>query len=324
LSDLVYEPARRLKSLFDEAGAKLVLFVEVAELEKIEQFGTDSAIEDVKAQIREFHREGHEVALHIHPQWCNARYDAAGWTLDYDEYGLGQLSESRIDVIVGRSIAWLRGVLDEPEFTPISFRAGNWLLQPTGRIARVLARHGIKIDSSVYKGGRQRKHGLDYRRALVNGDSWNFSDDVNVPDPAGALLEIPVFTRMVPFWKMITTKRLGLQAKAQAERKSWCEKIDRMLDLLRLYHPLKFDFCRMTSTELTRMMESVNRGRQTDSDSCAPIVAIGHTKDLEDFRAVEAFLSYLKQESIGTTTFREILAGWNAVSSVSEPLLSAL
>src|SRR5947209_1806472 len=131
LRDLVYEPARRLRSLFEKAGAKLVVFVEAAEFEKVDQFRTDPAIDDIKEQIREFHRDGHEIALHIHPQWCNARYEAGAWILDYEEYSLGHLSEERIDVIVGRSIVWLRAVLGEPDFTPVSFRAGNWLLQPT-------------------------------------------------------------------------------------------------------------------------------------------------------------------------------------------------
>jgi hypothetical protein len=321
LRDLVYEPARRLKSLFEKAGAKLVVFVEAAEFEKVDEFRTDPAIDDVKEQIREFRRDGHEIALHIHPQWCNARYEAGAWKLDYEEYSLGRLSEERIDIIVSQSIAWLRAVLGDPEFIPISFRAGNWLLQPTEKIARVLIRHGIKIDSSVYKGGRQRRHGLDYRPALGNGYYWNFTDDVNMPDPGGALLEIPVYTRRVPFWKMITSKRFGLQAKARSGNKSWREKIGRLLDLARFNHPLKFDFCRMTLPELAGTMETVIHSTPTDQHR--PIVAIGHTKDLEDFEAIQAFLSFLRQQSIGTTTFREMLAEWNPVSSVSETLISA-
>ena len=37
LRELVYEPAKRLKEVFEDAGAKLVVFVEVAELEKIDE-----------------------------------------------------------------------------------------------------------------------------------------------------------------------------------------------------------------------------------------------------------------------------------------------
>ncbi len=265
LKELVFEPAKRLKTIFDEAGAKLVVFVEAAELEKIDACGTDAAIDDVKQQIREFHQDGHEIALHIHPQWCNARYQDGAWKLDYDEYSLGRLSEQRIDAIVSQSIAYLRSVLGDSDFTPLSFRAGNWLLQPTEKIARVLARHGIKIDSSVYKGGRQHKHGLDYRRAAANGCFWNFSDDVNVADPNGPLLEIPVHTRMVPFWKMATSKRIGLQYKAATGTQPARDRFDRLLDLARFRHPLKFDFCRMTLTELVSTIETARRAHRLRS-----------------------------------------------------------
>ena len=163
LKELVLEPARQLKTIFDRAGAKFVVFVEAAELEKIENEQTDPAISEVKDQIREFYQEGFEIALHLHPQWCNARYQDNRWNLDYTEYNLCTLPEQRITEIVGRSIAYLRKVVDVPDFTPLSFRAGNWLFQPTATAARVLAKHGIKVDSSVFKGGRQHKHNLDYR-----------------------------------------------------------------------------------------------------------------------------------------------------------------
>ena len=213
LKELVFEPAKRLKTIFDEAGEKFVVFVEAAELEKIDTCRTDPAIDQVKDQIREFHQDGFEIALHLHPQWCNARYENRKWNLDYTEYNLCTLPEKRIAEIVDRSIAYLRDVLSAPDFTPLSFRAGNWLFQPTASAARVLAERGIKIDSSVFKGGRQHRHHLDYRRAIKNGYYWMFGDDVTIPDPAGPLFEIPIYTKLVPFWKMATSKRLGLHHK---------------------------------------------------------------------------------------------------------------
>jgi hypothetical protein len=304
LRDLVYEPARRLKEIFDKAGAKMVMFVEAAELKKIDALRTDPAIDDVKQQIREFHRDGHEIALHIHPQWFNARYENGVWKLDYSEYSLGNLSEQRIDAIVGQSIQYLRDVVEDPSFIPISFRAGNWLLQPTSKISRVLSRHGIKIDSSVYKGGLQRKHGLDYRPAAANGYYWNFSEDVNVPDPSGPLCEIPVYIRMVPFWKMATGKRLGLQYKAgSGSRGVVRDRLNRLLDLARLSHPLKFDFCRMTLSELVSTIEKASEADRSDPQSYKPIVSIGHTKDLQDFGTIQAFLSFLDRKLVHVRTF---------------------
>ena len=66
LKDLVYEPADRLRDVFRKWGARFVNFVEVAEFEKIEACGTDSAIELVRRQVGELYREGFEVVLFLH------------------------------------------------------------------------------------------------------------------------------------------------------------------------------------------------------------------------------------------------------------------
>ena len=305
LGELVFEPAKRLKTIFDEAGAKFVVFVEAAEFEKIDAFRTDPGIDEVKDQIREFHRDGFEIALHLHPQWCNARYDGKKWSLDYAEYNLCTLPEKRIVEIVDRSIAYLRDVLNAPDFTPFSFRAGNWLFQPTVSAARVLAERGIKVDSSVFKGGRQHKHDLDYRRAVKNGYYWMFGSDVTIPDPAGPLLEIPIHTKLVPFWKMFTGKRLGLQQKAASSNRTLRDRLDRLFDLARFHQPLKFDFCRMTRSELVAMMTALIKEDQTSPELSKPIVAIGHTKDLVDFETIELFLSYLGEKQIPVSTLEQ-------------------
>ena len=216
LKDLVYEPTRQLMGIFDKFDAKLVVFTEAAEFEKIAAHASDAYIGEVEDQIRELHEQGHEIALHLHPQWFRAEYRDGRWCLDNREYNLCNLPEERITEIIGQSIGYLRSVLKDSDFSPFSFRAGNWLFQPTATAAAILSRHGIKVDSSVFKGGRQHKHGLDYRPAIKNGDWWLFKNDVNVPDPTGLMLEIPIYTRMVPVWEMVTPKRIGLQQKSDA------------------------------------------------------------------------------------------------------------
>lgn len=306
LRELVYEPARELKNIFDKTGSKLVIFVEVAELEKFEAYGPDPVIIDVKQQVKEFYQHGHEIALHLHSQWCNASYKNDGWVLDYEEYNLCTLPSDRIAEIIDNALYYLRTTLDSPDYTPISFRAGNWLFQPTEAAARALAARGIKIDSSVFKGGLQYLYKLDYRSAIGNGYFWKFYANVNTPDPKGILLEIPIYTQMVPFWKIITSKRVGLQQKGSSEQDTIKGKLFRILDRLRFRQPLKFDFCRMTITELTNMVDRIIREDEADTASFRPIVAIGHTKDLVDFQTVESFLVYLSKKGIRSSTFEEV------------------
>ena len=306
LRELIYEPTERLREVFRNWDARFVAFVEVAELERIESCETDSAIGSVRRQIREMHAEGHEIALHLHPQWSNAVRKDDEWLLDYSEYNLCTLPSERISEIVERSLAYLRYVLGDPHFTPTSFRAGNWLFQPTSRAAAILTANGLKLDSSVFKGGVQRNHHLDYRRALRNGYYWRFKNDVNTPDAAGPWVEVPIHTEMVGPWRLLTSKRVGLQSKAgfgPGQRRS---RLKRAADFLRARYPLKLDFCRMTLEELTSMVGRIVRDDRETPDVFKPIVAIGHSKDLTDLETVEAFLSFLRANRIGVSTLQGV------------------
>ena len=304
LKELVYEPGLQLVDVFRRRKSRFVAFVEVAEFEIIEANGTDRAVDLVKRQIREFDRDGFEVALHLHPQWYNGHYDRGRWCLDYSEYNLCTLPRERIETIADRSLAYLSYVLKR-QFTPLSFRAGNWLFQPTRTAAEVLRARGIRLDSSVFKGGLQHHHNLDYRPALANGYFWQFSDDANVPDPQGSWLEVPVYTEMVPFWRMLTAKRVGLQSRKTPGTDTQ-PRWSRRRDYLRLQYPLKFDFCRMTLKELTSMVDKVIREDAEEPATFRPLVAIGHTKDLVDVQTVDAFLGFLDARGINVSTFAEM------------------
>ena len=310
LKELVYEPAEKLKVIFDKWNARFVAFVEVAELEIIEARRSDPAIDLVKNQIRSFYEEGFELGLHLHPQWYNGQYVNKEWHLDYSEYNLCELPRNRIADIVDRSLRYFREILAVADYTPLSFRAGNWLFQPTKNVANVIAERGIKVDSSVFKGGLQHQYNLDYRPAMKNGYYWKFTNDVNVASAQGLMLELPIHTQMVLPWKMLTSKRVGLQKKGFSPARSRRSKLNRLRDFLRLRHPLKFDFCRMTLDELTGMVDMVIEEDRQNPLLRRPIVAIGHTKDLVDFETVASFLSFLGLKGIAVSTFAQAYQNW--------------
>jgi hypothetical protein len=306
LAPLVYEPGQRLIEVFRKHGVRFVAYVEAAEFELIEEHRTDAAIELVKQQIAEFHQDDFEVALHLHPQWYGARYEHGVWQLDYSEYNLCTLPRLRIEHIVDRSIDYLRRTVGDRYFTPLSFRAGNWLFQPTRNAADVLATRGIRLDSSVFKGGFQHAHTLDYRPALRNGDYWRFETDVNVEVRDGSWIEVPIYSEMVPFWRMLTSKRVGLQTKGAAAGRTLNHRLSRIRDYMRFRYPLKFDFCRMTLEELTSMTQALLREDRKDPGRIRPMVAIGHTKDLVDVETIDAFLRFLASHDIKVSTFTDI------------------
>ena len=128
---------------------------------------------------------------------------------------------------------------NKEDFIPFSFRAGNWLLQPSRYVAKVLADRGIKVDSSVFKGGVQHQHNLNYMPALKNGYFWRFTDDVSIQNRKGLILELPIYTQMVPTWKIFTTKRVGMQRKSASEPPTNMERLYRLYDFMRFKFPSK-------------------------------------------------------------------------------------
>lgn len=307
LRELVLDPTEQLADLFRHFNAPLVIFVEALEFAKIEEYGSDDAIDEVATQLRRLRSEGHEIALHLHPWWANARYEDRNWHLDWSERNICALSPARIRTIVGQAIAYLRRALDDPEYAPRSYRGGSWLMQPTEQMAHILLEHGVCVDSSVFKGGRVRNLGLDYRPALRNGSWWPFSSDVNVPDNKGKMIELPIYTEMVPFWKMLKSKRLRIQRRVpSSDHGAPLER--RWADFLRIRYPRKFDFCRMTASEMCAVVEQTLALAGNGHAEPRPIVAIGHTKDLVDFKAIQQFLAFLQENSIAVKTFLGLLA----------------
>jgi hypothetical protein len=306
LRDLVYEPTNRLMSVFMERQASFVVFAEALEFMKIEEHRSDEGIGRVREQLHELLEKGFEIGLHLHPWWWNAKRANGDWHLEWTERNLCEMPEQRIDDVVRSSIEYLRVATGQPGFVPLSFRGGLWLIQPTATMAKVLAKYGLQVDSSVFKGGRIQDVGVDYRPAMRNGYYWRFEADVNSVDPKGALLEVPIHTELVPFWKMISGKRLSLHRKVPGNGNG-APLGNRLGDFARFRYPRKLDFCRMSLHEMCSVMNALLKHDKESPEVYKPVVAIGHSKDLVDFDAIREFLKYLGQNGIAVADFRQVL-----------------
>lgn len=307
LKELVYEPTERLMSIFSERKANFVVFAEALEFIKIEEHRTDEDIGRVRQQLRELFEKGFEIGLHLHPWWWNAKRANGDWQLAWNERNLCKMPEQRIDEVVRSSVEYLKAATGQPGFVPVSFRGGLWLIQPTEKMAKVLAKYGMKVDSSVFKGGRIQDIGVDYRPSMRNGYYWRFGNDVNLMDPKGALLEVPIHTEMVPFWKMLSGKRLGLHKKVPTSNGNGSPLGNRWADYARFRYPRKLDFCRMSLDEMRSVMTALLKQDRETPEVYKPVVAIGHSKDLVDFDAIREFLKFLDQNGIAVADFRQVL-----------------
>ena len=156
------EPTRRMMDLFDRYGAKLTIMADVAEILKFKEYKEKTGRDDyhyeaIAEQLREAIRRGHDVQLHLHASYFNARHENGRWEQDWSEYNFAGLPLDRLNEIVRIGKQYLEDLLQPvvPAYQCMAFRAANWAVSPSRNVVRALIRNGIHVDTSVFKYGRR-------------------------------------------------------------------------------------------------------------------------------------------------------------------------
>jgi hypothetical protein len=95
----IIEPTNRILNICDENKIKITIFFEAIEYlklkdewEKGNSMGYDkNPIKAIEAQLQNAALNGHDIQLHIHPQWVNAKYVNDKWEVDFSNWRLGDL-----------------------------------------------------------------------------------------------------------------------------------------------------------------------------------------------------------------------------------------
>jgi hypothetical protein len=305
------EPTAKLLEVCEQHGAKLTIMVEIGELWAFEKpensrfkehLGYDPA-PLIRQQLREAVRRGHDVQLHLHPHWIHARWKAPCWSLDYNHYQL-------TDFGINETVALLRQGKEDLEtmlhpccddYECVGFRAGHWNTQPSHRYLAALREAGLRSDTSVFKWGYRDGGGttFDYRRAFSNVLAWYAcGDDINQATSETTILEVPIATELVRYFRMLTVRRLRLglrflredyeisAATAILKSASAQTRLRRFPLQLRQFwgqHPRKLDFCKLTAREMQSSIERlINQFSGYSRDLPIPLVMIGHSKELQE------------------------------------------
>jgi hypothetical protein len=169
------------------------------------------AHEAVCRQLGGLARSGHELQLHVHPHWEDARWVSGMWKLDLARYALHSFAPHEIGDIVRRYLEALRD-LGGPG-AGRAYRAGGWVIQPFERLGAALRLAGVTIDSTVYPGGHRASAVQPYDfRSAPRRSRWRFEHDPLVPDEEGTFLEVPIASReLAPafFWRLALAKKAG-------------------------------------------------------------------------------------------------------------------
>ena len=342
--ELIVEPTRRMLDQFDRYGAKLTIMADVAEILKFkeykERFGRDDYHYDAIAeQLKDAVRRGHDVQLHLHASYFNARHEAGRWLQDWSEYNFAGLPLERINQIVRIGKEYLETLLKPicPSYECVAFRAANWSVSPSRNVIRALHDNGIRIETSVFKHGRREGIvNFDYSNAPSDLVPWRVADDdVCRRDDAGKLLEIPIYCERRWLGAFVTPNRIYRAAMTRSHRINNKHHVNGnsgeprkngrhgplgKLTMLTRRHPWKADFNQCSGGQLIRALERAEAkyaGEKTE----LPFVLIGHSKIFTRLneRSLQSFLSFVQSrpDRFGFAKLAAFDPGMNFTKSIS-------
>ena len=319
--NLMVEPTYRLMDMLEQYNQRLTIMADVAEIlcfkRYWQQTGKDDFhVQEVEQQLCDAIRRGHDVQLHIHSSYFKAEWNGTHFDQCIEEYNMAALSYERISNMVGQCVEYLEALLKpiKADYKVWLYRAANWSMMPTPILYKVLTEYGITHDTSVYKGGCQGGNVCyDYRYAHDNLLSYPASsEDINIYDPNGILVEMPIYTEMRPFWDFVSPIRIFRMVRAKFHKhkknktvsSSTAQQVankddNRKLSLRSFFvkSPLKMDFNQVNGRGLIRMMKNIMRRAKQERIDHLDVVLIGHSKTFVPYneKTLRPFLQWLEQ-----------------------------
>ena len=154
--DVLFEPTERIINLLNSYGVTSTFFADICSVFAHKKSGLKEYVDDFEAQLKRMILTGHDVQLHIHPNWLLSNYTEGEWIFDTTHYrihnfGFDADAKTSAQSIIHGGKQYLEDLLQNvcASYKCIAYRAGGYSVQPHQELFQVLMDEGIIIDSSV-------------------------------------------------------------------------------------------------------------------------------------------------------------------------------
>ena len=319
IRDLV-KPTGKILKVLDELGVKATFYVEQLEIDAIISLKSQYPVGSkehadavaLEEQLLDMVQRGHDVQLHLHPQWYGAKYDENFWMLNFDLWRFSALpykSEiygmpGKYDLIkAGKESLEKRLRVVKPNYSCHSFRAGGYNVGEDKTSVEALVENGFKSDSSICFGyfSNSTLSRYDYTGVNSNLAYW-FSRDTFLSGSSErcddrACAELP----LVSIFSSVI-ERLSLSRLFSAIKNRKLKKIEYIATTSNAVPRNKsalansnFDVCLSGKYQIIRLIGEVNRIISSHGSS-APVVLIGHPKDYSMFSPMRKILKLMRNK----------------------------
>lgn len=344
--ELQFRPMRELVKIYNAHGVRGSFNAEVMQQLTFRALERDypelkTLADEWDASVQEAYAQGHDIQLHIHPQWRNAQYEDGQWRLTSD-WSILNYEEDVAFQMMSAGKSYLENLLRpiDPAYRCVSFRSGSWCIAPSPHILSLLVKLGIVFDMSIVGGVRYETKNINLDYTACDEDFLPFypvmTDARLVSDKPEPIICVPtnhfygsrrqVFKHHLDkaLGKIKKRSRSGQAAQVgsrsvEAYGQEWAQT-RHASPWMRVYEKgivpylkgkhLISDIAQLDYALLCEMLASIRRRARNSGLSHVPIILENHTKDIRDFSDIERFVRDVSQaEDIKCLTLTELAAG---------------
>jgi len=320
IESCLIEPTESMLKIANKYSVPLTLMVDICEYHAFKNEEEKKSFPDgytpaswIEKQLIDCIQSGHDVQLHIHPQWTNYTYykERNEFRVDMGRWKVSSISYDELCKILKRGKETLENLLKpyKIEYRCFAFRAGAWSIQPERDVLRALSDTGFRIDSSVAPGCSYKDSLTAYDfRQMPDKPFWHIKENLKT-DSGKGILEVPVYTVKYSFCDKIYYKFLKFlkEVKIRSCKYQGARDYKKKLDLAKKLSPVNvmFDFCAMSDSEMLDIIKKAQK--KAEKFEIFPVVSIGHSKTFNNDKNFDSFIKRALDMGCKFATFKDII-----------------
>jgi len=312
------DPTKSILVILNELNLKATFFVEQLEIDAIielQEHFPPASKEHIEAlaveqQLHDIIQQGHDIQLHLHPQWYKAKYENKEWHLNFDWWRFSALpyntsedgTPGKYELIkTGKESLEKRVRKTLPTYQCHSFRAGGYNVGDGKSSVDALVNNGLKLDSSVCPGffSNSKLSKYDYTAVNANLYYWRSKASLLSPDPnatSESCLQLPLVTVNSSFREKLSCARIYTSIKNRKFKSvNYSGTVVVATPDNTFSTNTNFDVCLSSRAQIKKLYQRIEYLSEYNSDCCL-ITLIGHPKDYSKFSPMKRILKKLSKE----------------------------
>jgi hypothetical protein len=336
IEQIQFAPMRQLLEVYAKFGARTTFLPDMMQqltFRRLEakHLELKSPADSWDEHVREAFRQGHDIQLHLHPQWLDAQYENGSWRLNGD-WSILNYDPKTAATMLAAAKQYLENLLQplDSSYRCLAFRAGALAAAPSDHLFTSLASLGIRLDVSIAAGllVDNQNLQLDYRDCEETFRPFYplMEDARKLSDKREDIVCVPL-NHFYGSRRAVTRQNISLARQqlkrghqasdAKTSRPTPASKSEHQSRARQAFEKLvvpvvkrKYfvsDTGRLNYPLMREMLASIRQRANASGLADVPVVLTNHPKDIRDLPAIERFVSEVSQaEDIKFITLSEL------------------